>query len=225
MPPYRQSGISLISLMIGLLISMVALLGMLSLYSTIVKSTVQSSRDARVSAERSSTLLVAHRYLQGAGYGIDNASRGTDMLLFAGTTLDDNSLSGGNIITNANPGNTLLWRTQTDGSNMRCSGLHAPSSNDQGGLYLLRPQSCSPLAWPDDWEVRPLLVDSTDAAGDASPFTITLKDIPDCKVLGVINAGGLAVTLGTSIATSDNNDPIEINSTTCLLNFASGGTP
>lgn len=219
---YRQSGVSLISLLIGLLISMVALLGMLSLYGTVVKSTVESTRDARIAGERSSALLVAGMQLQGAGYGIDGAALGDDLLLLAGTSLDRDggSLSGGtNVIGN---GNTLIWRTRPDGATTWCSGLHAPSSAGQGGLYLLQPQSCSAITSVSTWEIRPLLIDDSDAVDHSLPIILSLTEhaAPGCSALGIAGSGRISAGLHTT----DRNGN-RIDSTTCLLNFASGGNP
>ena len=221
---YRQTGVSLISLMIGLLISMVALLGMMSLYGTVVKSTVESTRDARIAGERSSALLVATRELQGAGYGIDGATGSNDLLLRSGVTLaldeascealheDNCSLSGGN---------TLFWQQMiptADEPTVECSGLHAPHSADQGGLYLLQPQPqpCSALT-ESEWQVRPLLIDNDDV--DVSRlFSITLveHDTSSCQALGIAGAGQISVRLSTT----DRNGNSIISSSTCLLNFS-----
>lgn len=222
---YRQTGVSLISLMIGLLISMVALLGMLSLYGTVVKSTVQSTRDARVAGDRSSALLMAGVQLQGAGYGIDSATRGADLVLLAGAALAENGasgLSGGTSVTGSGDGNTLIWRTRPDGVNTWCSGLHAPSSAEQAGLYLLQSQPCSSLTSPDEWKVHPLLIDNSDAVDSGLPVRISLTEhgASGCSALGIAGAGGISASLHMV----DRNGN-QITSTTCLLNFASGGNP
>lgn len=223
---YRQTGVSPISLMIGLLISMVALLGMMSLYGTVVKSTVESTRDARIAGERSSGLLVATMQLQGAGYGIDAATRSNDLLLLSGATLAldgaSGSLSGGASVTGGGEGNTLIWRTRPDLLTAWCSGLHAPHSDEQGGLYLLQPQLCSALTETEWQVVRPLLIDNSDAVDARLPVSMALVDhgTSGCQVLGIAGAGQISVRLSTT----DRNGNAVISST-CLLNFASGGTP
>lgn len=218
MYPFRQAGISLISLMIGLLISMIAVLGMMSLYNTLVKSTVQSTRDARIAGERSAAILVASRQLLGAGYGID-ATRNDELLLLTETTLtldgDRGSLTGGSVVVGDGEGNALIWRARPDGLNTWCSGLYAPPSSEQVGLYLLQPQRCGTVTEPETWEVRPLFIDNNDAADERSrlPITISIKS-GDCRVYGIAGEGSLDVSLDTRDRTGN-----EVTSTTCLINF------
>lgn len=218
MYPFRQAGISLISLMIGLLISMIAVLGMMSLYSTVVKSTVQSTRDARIAGERSAAILVASKQLLGAGYGID-ATRSDDLLLLTEATLaldgDRGSLSGGSVVAGNGDGNALIWRARPDGLNSWCSGLYASPANEQVGLYLLQPQRCGAVTEPETWEVRPLLMDNNDAADERSrlPVTISIKS-EECTVFGIAGEGALYASLSTTDRTGN-----EVISTTCLINF------
>lgn len=218
MHSFRQRGVTLISLMIGLLISMIALLGMMSLYSTVVQSTTQSTRDARIAGERSAALLLASRQLLGAGFGIEAFTRARDLLLSAGASLDEDSgsLSGGTSVT-IGEGNTLVWRWVAQPSGVSwCSGLHAPSSSEQGGLYMLQPQACNNVTDPESWEVRPLLIDHSDGAGESIPITITI-DEGECSVFGIAEGGQVSVSLRTEDHSSN-----EITSTTCLINFTSG---
>lgn len=209
---------SLISLLVGLLISMIALMGMLSLYGTLAESSAESARDARIGGERSTALFVATARLQNAGYGIEAAKRGADLLLLNGVSLnkEDGSLSGGTPVTGNNTGNTLLWRFQPSGAAMQCSGLHAPSNNDQGGLYLLLPRTCSALYVTDNWSFQPLLIDNTDAVDNRQlvKLSITEHSPPGCGVLGITGTGKFSVNLGTT----DRNGNI-VASTTCLVNF------
>src|SRR5690606_32129584 len=82
----RQRGISLISLMIGLLVSLLAVLGMMALYRTVMHTTTESAAYARLSGDRSAALLAAHGYLQEAGFGIEDAASGTDVGICAAST-------------------------------------------------------------------------------------------------------------------------------------------
>lgn len=213
---YRQSGTSLISLMIGLLISMVALLGMLSLYGNVVKSTVGSTRDARIAGERSIALLVASRQLQGAGYGIMNATRGNDLLLLKGAVIDEDNgvISGGTKVTDESAGHTLIWRTKSGGASW-CSGLHAPSSGDKGGLYMLQPQRCGNVIDPNSWAIRPLLIDNSDAVDNRLPVTISIES-GTCSAFRITGNGQVSISLRTEDRMGN-----EIISTTCLINFTS----
>ncbi|HIZ52065.1 MAG TPA: hypothetical protein IAA18_13410, partial [Candidatus Pseudomonas excrementavium] len=55
--PHR--GATLVSLMVGLVVSMIAVLGMLALYRTAVQVTGESTRYARVTGDRSTAIINA----------------------------------------------------------------------------------------------------------------------------------------------------------------------
>jgi len=63
----RQLGVSLISLMVGLLLSMIGILAGLTLYKNIVQTTVQTRSDAVQDGQIASALLTLQLELQSAG--------------------------------------------------------------------------------------------------------------------------------------------------------------
>lgn len=213
----RQAGVSLVSLLIGVFISVVALLGMLTLYGSTVKSTIGSTRDARTAGERSLALLVASVQLQGAGYGIDEIKRSSDLLLLAGVTLDrgGKNLSGGTVVSGEGDGNTLIWIAEIDGSTL-CSGLHAPSETKIGGLYLLRPRLCTTPNIAGTWDVQPLIVDNSDAVDSRLHMTLSLieHESSGCSVMGITGLGKVSIRLSMK----DRNTN-QLDTTTCLVNF------
>ena len=91
---HRQRGISLISLMIGLLVSLLAVMGMMALYRTVMHTTTESGAYAQLAGDRSAALLVAHTYLQGAGFGVEDATLG-DHLLLCSPSMNDGRLGVG----------------------------------------------------------------------------------------------------------------------------------
>lgn len=69
----KQRGMTLISLMIGLVISMLAILGSLSLYKTLISVATDSKLDAQHDGQLAAAMLTVQMEIQNAGYGIDEA--------------------------------------------------------------------------------------------------------------------------------------------------------
>ena len=67
----QQRGISLISLMVGTVLSMLTIIAMLALYKNLVQVAVDATQDANHDGGLASALLVAQLELQGAGFGMD----------------------------------------------------------------------------------------------------------------------------------------------------------
>lgn len=215
-----QKGMSLLSLMIGLLISMIAILGMMSLFNTAVKNTTQSSRDARITGERTSGLLVANMHLQSAGYGVSNTSRASHLLLLSGATMSNKRISG-TTLGGDGTGNALIWQNNPGAQN-QCTGLYAPAGTDEKGLYELTVKNCTSIAdaVAGDWEVRRLIFDKKDIQ---NPLAVTIKltthdAASPCKSFGIAGAGSVSITLNAAEASGQT-----IDSTTCLLNFPAAG--
>lgn len=220
----RQTGMSLLSLMIGLLISMIAILGMMSLFSTSVKTTTQSSRDARITGERTSGLLIAGVHLQSAGYGVVSANRSEHLQLLSAATRTNNRVAG-TPVGNDGTGNVLIWQVQP-AAQSRCAGLYAPASDAEKGLYELVEKDCASIsdASASDWEFRRLIFDTQDIQTPlAVTITLTTHDATNpCRGFGVAGAGSVSITLNAAEASGQT-----LNSTTCLLNFpvVAGVTP
>ncbi|WP_313517379.1 PilW family protein [Pseudomonas sp.] len=128
----RQRGMTLISMMVGLVISMFSIVAMLSLYRSLVHSAVVATRDANLDGQIAAGLLSAQLEIQSAGFGIESA--GNADLTLATTNLDSST-------------HALLWRL-VDTSSYRCRGLLERSVNDSATgqsmrvLSLLQADSC-----------------------------------------------------------------------------------
>ncbi|HCP56016.1 MULTISPECIES: PilW family protein [Pseudomonas] len=140
----RSAGFTLISMMVGLLISSIAILGMMSLYKTLVHNAADSIVRSTLDGQVSSALLTAEMELQGAGFAIPGATANNDLVILANASLTaDGNLNGNKLtITSASPGsegNAIIWGADISGAGYRCSGLLAQN----GGLTLLQPTPCS----------------------------------------------------------------------------------
>lgn len=108
-----QSGTTLISLLIGLLISMLCILALLSSYRTIVKTGVESRIAATHDTQLQAGLTTAQMFLQNAGFGLE----GSNNLLTTTVQVGSKTISA------------VLWRYK-NGTNIVCQGLADVESSD-----------------------------------------------------------------------------------------------
>jgi len=213
----HQRGISLISLLIGMLLAMLALLAMLMLFRTVVHNSAEAGRDSRQNGDRSLALLMAHQHLHDAGYGLPAPTFATD-LQPCNATLDPDTgaLPDCTAAAGASPWtvNTLLWRFDSDRDGTQppvCAGLH---SSEQGFYYLM-PVSCETSGWPTSWQPQWLL---SDIDGQA-PLELKVEKHATaagaCQALGAAGSGGVSVTLRGQHTGSGT----ALESSTCLVNF------
>lgn len=211
----RERGVTLISLLVGLIVAMIAILGMLTLYRTSVQVTAQSGEYARITGDRSAAMITAHTVLQDIGFGLANPEFGNNNVLQACKSI---TLSGGDYdlgnCEKADLGehNILLWRYETlelpsAPATGLCEGLAI--DEDSGTLFYLRPQSCGSLnvtTWAEA-DVAVLFSSPIYRGGRFHKFEIT-KD--GCNPFGISGAsGGYEVTLIAHHPTSD--DPEDPN--------------
>lgn len=213
----RQRGVSLVSLMIGLVISLIAVMGMMALYRTVVHTTAESGSYARMTGERSSAVLTAHIYLQEAGFGVDNAALGTD-LAFCAASMEQERLTVTNCSTSRS-GRLLLWRMQTIGE--QCAGLYLTAN---GGVEYLQPASCTGAGLAASWDSGQRVTLYTTTMEGAVFSSIEIIE-EDCQALGVAGAGAYRVNLRAHHPLTEDYDAADastflpINSSTCLINF------
>lgn len=151
----RGRGQSLISLLVGLAISLITIAAMLVLYKTMIGISGNASRSALRDSQVSAALLAAQMNLQSAGFGVP----ATDALASKW------AISAG--------GKQVVWRSKTAlaDAGYQCAGLLIDDDGDDRGLYRLPPKACASVAdatWTDD-EREPM-------AGGAAFFTPTQKD-------------------------------------------------
>jgi hypothetical protein len=120
----RSAGMSLISLMIGILISMLAILAGFMLYQNMVKVTLQSRADAVQDGQLASAMLSLQLEVQAAGFGIDRTTNPGPHL----------TLVGG-------PPQILYWRYfETSTNEVMCKAFQVVDSGDVRRLELLEPK-------------------------------------------------------------------------------------
>lgn len=153
-----QAGMSLISLMIGILISMIGILAGFLLYQNMVKVTLQTRADATQDGQLASAMLSLQLQLQSAGFGIDKAANpGPHLALVSG------------------PPQALYWRylnDPTDSNSAVCAGFRVEDASVTENevtevrrqLQLLTPETAASCTLganltglPGGWKVTSIL--------------------------------------------------------------------
>ena len=222
--PLRQRGITLISLMTGLVISMVLVLATLMLFQRMVRASTAARMDAQADAQRSAAFLSAGIAAQEAGYGIDAAHAGTHLVVLKNAALVDSVLSGEPVPLGASadldpdlhPGYAVVWAEKATGAtgDPRCSALLAPSLSDKGGLRKLGPVPCADAAAFSAlaWTALPL----SDAP--AAPVTITWREAA-CTPFGIAAGTGAPEKVLLTL-TAANSNGVVLETSQCLANVS-----
>ncbi|SDS65057.1 hypothetical protein SAMN05216198_2434 [Halopseudomonas litoralis] len=220
----RQRGISLISLMVGLLVSLLAVMGMMALYRTVMHTTAESGAYARLSSERSAALLGAHAYLQEAGFGMEGAAPGADLIVCTSNT-SQGQLRGSDCAPSGR-GNLLLWRLLgvDENAGVQCAGLLITAA---GALEHLQPQSCAGGLPSGAWSVTQRQALFTPEPTTAGFVALELVE-ESCQTfgvdLGVPGAALVRLQAQHPVAADPDTgtESVPVYSSTCLVNFKGG---
>lgn len=177
----RTRGFSLVSQMVGLLLSTLVMLSLLAVFRVSAQATTDVRLGASGDEQLAAALPRALVLLQDAGYGAASPAYGTHLVVLSGATLSGSTLAGTAVAAGA-AGNAVVWAADAGGG-MRCTGLwFDPATTGTGGLKQLGPVACASaaawnaLAWTSaPWvaspAARPLpAVGFTAVAGACSPF-------------------------------------------------------
>ena len=235
--PLRQRGITLISLMTGLAISMVLVLATLMLFQRMVRATTAARIDAQADAQRTAAFLSASIAAQEAGYGIDAAQAGTHLVVLEDAKLDGSTLSGTSVSQGRTPnivdhkGYAVVWAEKATGAtgDPLCSALLAPSLSDKGGLRKLGPVTCAnAAAFSDlDWTATalPLMDARTAPVADApaAPLVAITWRAAACTPFGIAAGTGAPKVLLT--LTAANSNGVVLETSQCLANVSASAPP
>ena len=235
--PLRQRGITLISLMTGLVISMVLVLATLMLFQRMVRATTAARIDAQADAQRTAAFLSASIAAQEAGYGIDAAQAGTHLVVLEDAKLDGSTLSGTSVSQGRTPnivdhnGYAVVWAEKATGAtgDPLCSALLAPSLSDKGGLRKLGPVTCanaaafSDLAWTT---ALPLMDAPTTPVADppTAPLVAITWRAAACTPFGIAAGTGADEKVLLTL-TADNSNGVVLETSQCLVNVSASAPP
>lgn len=209
-----QSGISLISLLVGLVISLIVSLAMLMAFKNVVRTSGDSLASSHTNEQTTAALLRASISLQDAGYGIDTPQSPRDLLVLHATLDKTTQRLTGSVVTNG-AGNAVVWSLRPDTASLQCAGLIYDDATDgTGGLKYLPQQPCTTdaqsswqtLTWtPSVW---------VDLPANPSNVSWTLAQAT-CRPFGIpATEGRLTLTLSAHDASG-----ASLTDTLCLSNF------
>ena len=210
-----QCGATLVSLMVGLTISMIVTIATMLVFKNVAFTAMYSRQSASADSLSQSSSMSAGMLLQEAGYGITSPQLGTHLVVITGATLTSNVLSGTAATGTTQAGNAVVWELQP-GMVRQCGGLYASAS---GGLVHLPAVNCTgantwnTLTWVPVIMVPP---PSTSDSDRAIPiiFTIIARN-QSCKPFGVTSgSGNVLVSLG-----ANNSNGIRMSVDSCLISF------
>lgn len=176
----NQLGTTMISLLIGLLVSVLCILASLSLYRNMVDITADATIDANYDGMIATAMLTAQLEVQNAGFGID-AADATDVVV------DDAD-------------NALLWRSTNDGVVYQCRGLQETERIEGDrrfrALRVVTSAVCNDLVDLTtlvldpgpiiaEWFVLPRLANYIAGAGNGTLFNFVVQ-AQECSPFGVL---------------------------------------
>lgn len=228
-----QRGFNLISLMIGMTLSLISILAMLTLYKNTVRISIDSIKSSRQDGQIAASLLTAQQELRNAGFWLTNTPA-TTLKLLSGAALTGTTLTGTDqpLSTTEASGNALVWIYQTGATTPPiCAGLLVQRDRDlpEQPFKLLRLQasSCSSSisSWSSlSWSSTTLIETNQDPTDFFKaihiacwPFGKATPPISSLRVKVTINA-----VTSVEAADSTASAPTYVKSTSevCLPNLA-----
>jgi len=205
----KQRGVTMLSLMIGMAISLIATVGLLTVYHDALQVTVHTQAHTTTDGQLASVLMRTAASTADAGYGISTPTYGTHFVVLTGANLNAGTLTGTLAtvpVIAGNTANAVVWATM-NGATMQCAGFYAPTI---GGLEYLNPTPCTNAsAWGTlAWVATPV-------TSQASISVIFLIAAQSCAPYGITN------TQGSYLFTVQSNNSLgnPVYSQQCLLNF------
>lgn len=224
-----QSGVTLVSLLVGTVISLIAILGTLTLYKSLVQNTATTVQAAKRDRVLAAALLTAEKEVLGAGFRVTTPE---DALRLAAVTVDDdneptvsssNAYSGSAItLSDTSAQNALLWYYET-ATTTHCAGLVALRRNGNSDLALMR-GSCANVAQlaSATWDAVIPLFSIPAVQGQPGAISLGLG-VGDCYPFHRNGeSAGDAVIITISVTPS--TDGAAVSQETCLINFAGAFT-
>lgn len=145
----KQEGFTLISLLVGLSISLIIIVALMSLYRTVVQASNASITRANTNGSLNNSILIAQNMLQQAGYGIVYSNQATitnNVIILRNATFNSATLSGQAVKVpssqgaNSVSGNAVIWGwIEPSTSTYYCQGLIFYNNT----LYQLNASSCT----------------------------------------------------------------------------------
>ncbi|MBT0568901.1 hypothetical protein KIK84_01055 [Curvibacter sp. CHRR-16] len=218
----KQTGISLISLMVGLVISLIILLATVIVFKNLIRTSMSSKEDSINDAQRLSSILTSQLLVQSAGFAITSATVGTDLVVLSGASIDATTgVLSGTLQSVGTEGNAVVWGEKI-GSTYQCAGLYSPST---GGMYRLGPQDCTSAS--AGWSTLAWTQTVLDNSSQSTTHMALSEKSGGCASFGIVGIGKVSMTFTTNTVRRDfkQDNNITTNTTqtstssSCLVNF------
>lgn len=151
-----QRGFNLISLLVGVSLSMISILALLSLYKNLIGVSVQSIQDSRQDGQIAAAVLTAQRELLNAGFRVDSTP--IQIILLNDANLSNGTLSGTprafDAATSTTPtiGNAMVWTYKPNATGTAtCAGMLMKKDTGKETGALLRLQGAASCALVSQW--------------------------------------------------------------------------
>lgn len=227
-----MQGVTLVGLMVGLVISMLVVVGMMTVFRTVVQATLQSRQTAAEDDRRVSALMRMALHLQDAGFGLQAPAYGAQLLVLSGASLAPASdgtyrLSGTRVepdVENA-ASNAVLWAYDLSASasgTVQCAGfVYEAADNAAARLVYLAPANCSGVAPADlstlAWTRQTWLQGSKAEPVPSLHFALRTGE---CRPFGIGGGrGGLVLRVLSARSGDSSSSAMPVEAAQCLLNF------
>lgn len=225
-----MQGVTLVGLMVGLVISMLVVVGMMTVFRTVVQATLQSRQTAAEDDRRVSALMRMALHLQDAGFGLQAPAYGAQLLVLSGASLAPASdgtyrLSGTRVepdVENA-ASNAVLWAYDLSASGtVQCAGfVYEAADNAAARLVYLAPANCSGVAPADlstlAWTRQTWLQGSKAEPVPSLHFALRTGE---CRPFGIGGGrGGLVLRVLSARSGDSSSSAMPVEAAQCLLNF------
>lgn len=238
-----MQGVTLVGLMVGLVISMLVVVGMMTVFRTVVQATLQSRQTAAEDDRRVSALMRMALHLQDAGFGLQAPAYGAQLLVLSGASLAlasdgtyrlsgtpvepdvENAASNAGVepdVENA-PSNAVLWAYDLSASGtVQCAGfVYEAADNAAARLVYLAPANCSGVALADlstlAWTRQTWLQGSEAEPVPSLHFALRTGE---CRPFGIGGGrGGLVLRVLSARSGDSSSSAMPVEAAQCLLNF------
>ena len=233
-----MQGVTLVGLMVGLVISMLVVVGMMTVFRTVVQATLQSRQTAAEDDRRVSALMRMALHLQDAGFGLQAPAYGAQLLVLSGASLalaSDGTyrLSGTPVEPDVEPdvenaaSKAVLWAYDLSASGtVQCAGFvyeaaDNAADNAAARLVYLAPANCSGVAPADlstlAWTRQTWLQGSKAEPVPSLHFALRTGE---CRPFGIGGGrGGLVLRVLSARSGDSSSSAMPVEAAQCLLNF------
>lgn len=131
---HYQKGTTILSLMIGLLISMLCLTALLALFRAVIWNSAEAQQNSQSDTQLLSGLTVIPNYAQNAGYGLSSAGANPNISQVTVTSGNSATYASAKVGTNA-----VVWRYK-EGTTVTCQGIVTieDTTNNKTSIALVK---------------------------------------------------------------------------------------